>query len=126
MDASNLEDTVDQDFRKLAMNPDQSMNDSAAYDLFLTLSNKRKSKPLKSERCKEPWKVLDSSKFDCERQEDKSNASASYYEENSIIDGPGEKLPTDRADHLREENLDDLMNDIVDLDKEMNLMMKQI
>ena len=85
-----------------------------------------KSKPLKSERCKEPWKVLDSSKFDCERQEDKSNASASYYEENSIIDGPGEKLPTERADHLREENLDDLMNDIVDLDKEMNLMMKQI
>ena len=39
LDASNLEDTVDQDFRKLAMNPDQSMNDSAAYDLFLTLSN---------------------------------------------------------------------------------------
>ena len=108
------------------MNQDESINNTA-LDIFITMSNSRKSKGLKSDRVMEPrFKVLDGSKFDCERQLDKSNISASYLDDISCEDGPGESLPTERAEESRVENMDELMNDIVDLDNEVNQMMKQI
>jgi hypothetical protein len=68
LNAHNLEDTIDLEFRKLAMNPDQSIDDSAVFDIYYGMSNTRKSKDLKSDRVMEPrWKILNESKFDCER-----------------------------------------------------------
>ena len=68
LNASNLDDTVDQDFRKLAVNPNNSINDSAAFEFYLMMSNPRKSKDhLKSDRVMESWKILDESKIDCEK-----------------------------------------------------------
>ena len=108
-----MDDSVDLEFRKLALKEDD-LNDTAMDICDILQSNSKRSKVATADKtARKTFKIMDNSG---------QRRSSHSGDESSFEIAPLSNMPTDRG----QQNLDELQNEIEDLDNEVNQILRQL